>query len=95
MKHFYTFLLVANCALTVLTTCAQPCSDNVRTYNTSYDWKKRPNNWNWTTPFFNDAYIKNRSNPSTIASPFYNPNTTFQNQNIMFLQNPATKEAVV
>lgn len=52
---------------------AQYCWENTNTETT--DWRKTNSNnmWNWTQESFDDLYITNRTNPTTVISPFWAP----------------------
>ena len=94
MKHTYRILL----ALLILNFIgvahgqAQNCIETSRTITTRWNSPQSLNTWNWTTAFYSDAYVKNRAQPTVLASPFFTPNTTFQNQNLIFLQSPNIKD---
>ncbi|MFC7670489.1 hypothetical protein ACFQT0_26270 [Hymenobacter humi] len=92
MKQLYSLFLASVCLLASHMSRAQLCQDNINTVTTQWNSPASNNTWNWTAQFFTDAYIKNRPQPTTIASPFYSPNSTLQNQNIIFLQNAAVKD---
>ena len=87
MKKIY--LLMAACCLLLLQKANAQCT--IRTITTKWNATNTSNTWDWTTQFYNDVYIKNRSY-TTIASPFFNPNSTFQNPNLIFLQNASIKD---
>jgi hypothetical protein len=58
------------------------CSGNINVVTTDWRVSGSPNTWNWTTEYFDNAYIKNRNiQPSTVRSPFY-PAITGQNLNL-------------
>ncbi|RTQ50670.1 T9SS type A sorting domain-containing protein [Hymenobacter gummosus] len=90
MKQLYTLLLALLCSGFVQ--AQQYCVDQIRTVTTEWNNSQSSNTWNWTTQFYNDVYIKNRPAPTVIASPFHNPFSTGQNQNIFHFQNPVNKD---
>lgn len=87
MRRLYLFIAMG-CLLIAFTSSSQ-CT--IRTVTTKWNATGTSNTWDWTTQFYTDAYIKNRTS-NTIPSPFYNPNSTFQNPNLIFLQNAAVKD---
>lgn len=78
-KLILTFVLLG--VFVIVCKAQQHCSDTINTITTDWNSDQSNNNWNWTQEFFNDAYIKNRTLPSTIRSPFY-PAITGQNPNM-------------
>src|SRR5689334_10605579 len=86
MRKLYLILVICVFLMPHVTSSQCPA----RTTTTRWDAVGTSNTWNWTTDFYT-AYIKNRPY-TTIPSPFYNPNSTFQNPNLIFLQSPATKD---
>jgi hypothetical protein len=64
---------------------------SIRTITTKWDAPGTNNTFNWSNSFYNNVYIKNRTS-TTIASPFYNPFSTYQNPTLIFLQSPTTKD---
>src|ERR1051326_186525 len=85
-----TLLFLILLTLSAFSLYAQ-CVTDIRTTTTNWNDPLSHNTWNWTTDYYSNVYIKNRSY-TTVASPFYNPNATFQNPNLIFLQSPATKD---
>ncbi|MBW8687924.1 T9SS type A sorting domain-containing protein [Chitinophaga rhizophila] len=68
---------------------AQNCPQ--RTVTTQWNVAGTSNTWNWSTPFYDDAYIKNRSS-TIIPSPFYSPTSSIHNPGLIFLMDPAVKD---
>ncbi|WP_143309957.1 T9SS type A sorting domain-containing protein [Chitinophaga vietnamensis] len=87
-KPLLLFFLLVYGALSAVVS-AQNCP--IRTVTTKWDGPGTSNTWNWSTAFYDNVYIKNRSY-TTIASPFYAPTSTLQNPNLIFLQSPVVKE---
>ena len=90
MKKNYV-LMTLLCLLASTVSLFAQCVDVVRTITTKWDAPNTSNTWNWTTNYYS-AYVKLKAKPYQIASPFYNPNATFQNQNILHLQSPSLKD---
>lgn len=87
MKKIY--LIIACTTLLGYFSANAQCS--IRTVTTKWSAANSNNTFDWSVQFYNNVYIKNRTY-TNIPSPFYNPNSTFQNPNLIFLQNAAVKD---
>jgi len=63
---------------------AQHCWENINTETTDWRETNSNNTWNWTQEFFSDLYINLRSNPVTVVSPFWTPQSTTSQNKVLF-----------
>lgn len=80
MKKKITTIIV--CIILGVGKLSAQCWETINTPTTDWTKSNSSNTWDWTQEYFDDLYIKNRTNPVTRVSPFWAPQPS-TNQNVV------------